>query len=69
MEIAEKTSRPDRALANLLRRDDLFTQRVEREARADGLSVIRVDLDLTLDDLTTRVARALGLSGAGPWRP
>lgn len=63
MEIAGKTSRPDRALANLLRRDDLFTQRIEREAREDGLSVIRVDLDLTLDDLTTRVARALGLSG------
>jgi 2-phosphoglycerate kinase len=61
MDIAGKTSAPGRALENLLRRDDMFTVRVEREAKEAGLSVINVDGDVTVDDLTARVAEQLGL--------
>jgi len=61
MEIAGKTSAPARALANLLRRDGLFTDRVEREARAAGLSVIDVDGGAGIDELAARVADRFGL--------
>jgi hypothetical protein len=60
MDIAGKTSAPDRALDNLLRRDDMFTSLVEREAREEGLSVINVDSSMTIDGLTSRVANQFG---------
>ncbi len=61
MDIAGKTSAPDRALENLLARDGMFTARVEREARDEGLSVINVSAAITVDDLTSRVADQFGL--------
>ncbi len=63
-EIPRRTSDPERALANLLRRDELFTTELVREARSLGLQVIHVDVGITLDQLTTQVAAALGV-GAG----
>jgi 2-phosphoglycerate kinase len=56
-----RTSDPDRALANLLARDALFTEDVSAEARALGLRTIDVDVGLTVDELTGLVADALGL--------
>lgn len=61
MDIAGKTSAPDRALDNLLRRDGMFTALVEREARQRGLSVIDVDCGMTAEDLRARTAGQFGL--------
>jgi hypothetical protein len=61
MDIAGKTSEPSRALENLLRRDDMFTMLVEREAKDEGLSVINVDAVMTVDNLASRVATQLNL--------
>jgi hypothetical protein len=61
MDIAGKTSAPDRALDKLLRRDGLFTDRVERETLAAGLSVINVDGATSLDESASRVAGHFGL--------
>ena len=58
--IAGRTSDPERALANLLERDRLFTDRL-RSAAADR-ATIDVEPGLTEDDLTCRVARLLGLA-------
>ncbi len=60
MSIAGKTSDPDRALDNLLRRDAMFTALAEREAKDHGLSVINVDGAMTVDELTSRVADQFG---------
>ncbi len=60
-DIPRKTSDPERALANLLVRDRLFTDQILREAMALDLSVIRVDLDLNTAELVRRVAAALEL--------
>lgn len=62
-EIPRKTSDPERALANLLARDALFTSEVAREASALQLPVIEVDIDRSVDEVTRLVARALGLAG------
>ena len=61
--IAGRTSDPERALRNLLVRDDMFTGRLREEARSLDLRVIEVDTTLTEDDLTALVAEALGLPG------
>jgi hypothetical protein len=61
MDIAGKTSAPSRALDNLLRRDGMFTAFVEREARDEDLPVIKVDPVMTVDDLTSRVAKQFNL--------
>jgi len=60
-EIPAKTSDPERAFANLLARDALFTEDLRAEARALGLRTIDVDGASTVDELTGRVAAALGL--------
>lgn len=60
-DIAGRTSDPERALANLLARDHLFTEQVEREAVGLGLSVIHVDPDLSAHRLRVCVAEVLGL--------
>jgi hypothetical protein len=60
-DIAGRTSNPERALANLVARDELFTNAVVKEATSLGLTVIMVDGALSLDDLTVRVAESLGL--------
>ena len=61
-DIPRKTSDPDRALANLLERDRLFTNELLREATALDLPVIRVDLGLSVDTLAVRVAEVLDLA-------
>lgn len=61
-EIAGKTSNPQRALANLLARDQIFTDELRRQAGALGLPVIEVDGRLSVEDLVNRVAVTLGLT-------
>ncbi|HEX6509791.1 MAG TPA: hypothetical protein VF221_19360 [Chloroflexota bacterium] len=61
-DIPRKTSNPERALANLLARDQLFAEEVLREVTGLGLPVIHVDLSVTLDELVNRVAAVLDLS-------
>ncbi len=60
-EIARKTSDPERALANLLERDRMFTARLGEQARRLRLNGIDVDATMTEDDLAGRVARSFGL--------
>ncbi|MEV0096872.1 hypothetical protein [Streptomyces sp. NPDC050738] len=59
--IAQHTSDPQRALANLLERDRLFTERVAEEVEQLGLQGIEVDGSLSEDELTERVAALFGL--------
>jgi 2-phosphoglycerate kinase len=61
-DIAEKTSDPDRALDNLLTRDRLFTDHLRREATTLDLTVIEVDLSLSIDELVNRVGAVLDLA-------
>lgn len=58
-EIAGKTSHPERALANLLARDALFTDEVTREATELGFPILRVDGALGEDEMTRLAARSL----------
>lgn len=60
-EIARKTSEPDRALANLLERDRLFTEHLRQEARRLDLRVIAVEPTMTEADLVQQVTQAFGL--------
>lgn len=62
-DIPRKTSDPARALANLLARDQLFTDELRRQATALGLPVLEVSGDLSVDDLANRAAASLGLTG------
>lgn len=62
--IAEKTSRPERALSNLLERDRLFTADLEAMAEAAGVAVIAVDRSLTESALERRVASQFDLRSA-----
>jgi len=59
--IAGKTSDPERALRNLLERDRMFTERLEREANQAGLAVMAIDRSMTEDDLAGRIATQFGL--------
>ena len=63
LQIAGRTSDPERALRNLLERDRMFTDRLRDEAGQPGLPVIEVDAAMTEDELVKRVAEAFGLSG------
>ena len=56
-----KTGDPERALRNLLARDEMFTERLNDEAQRLGLNTIEVNSSMTEDDLTARVVRAYGL--------
>jgi hypothetical protein len=60
-QIARKTSDPERALANLLERDRMFTDRLRAEAGDLGLRLIEVSTGMTEDDLYGRVTEAFGL--------
>lgn len=60
-DIARKTSDPERALANLLERDRMFTERLYQEARELDLRVITVDPTMTEDELAEQVTEAFGL--------
>jgi len=59
--IAGRTTDPHRALGNLLARDAMFTDRLAAQTGRLGLRAIRVDAPMTEDDLTGRVAAALGV--------
>jgi 2-phosphoglycerate kinase len=61
MDIAGETSAPSRALENLLRRDDMFTSRLEREVKDEGLPIINVGSVMSVDDLTSRVTELFDL--------
>jgi hypothetical protein len=63
-EIAGRTKDPERALANLLARDALYTRRIEEEAVALRLPMIPVDGTLGIEELTTTVGERLGLKAA-----
>jgi len=60
-EIAGKTGDPGRALRNLLERDRMFTEHLDREAKHLGLHTIEVDTTMTEDDLAGRVTEAFEL--------
>jgi hypothetical protein len=59
--IAERTSDPEMALANLLVRDALYTQEVERQAAALQLTTIQVNGSASIDELATHIAQCLGI--------
>jgi 2-phosphoglycerate kinase len=65
LQIAGRTSDPDRALRNLLERDRMFTGRLREEAGRLGLPVVEVDTAMTEDVVVRRVAEAFGLSRTG----
>ena len=56
-----KTSNPERALRNLLERDQIFTDLLRQETSRLQLPTIEVDPSLTEDDLTTRVTELFDL--------
>jgi 2-phosphoglycerate kinase len=64
--IPRHTKDPERALANLLERDHLFTELVLSEARAMQLQTIEVQEGLDLEAFTTHVAKSLGLTERNP---
>jgi len=59
--IPNKTSDPQRALANLLARDQLFTEQLRAQARAAGIQTVDVDGSLDVTESVARVGEALGL--------
>ena len=59
--IPNKTSDPQRALANLLARDQLFTEQLRAQARAARLQTVDVDGSLDVNESVARVGEALGL--------
>jgi hypothetical protein len=60
-DIARQTSDPERALANLLERDRLFTERLSQEIEELGLPGISVESGTGPDVLLPRVRAALGI--------
>jgi hypothetical protein len=56
-----QTSNPERALANLLERDRMFTDQIRDEACRLRLRVIQIDLGTTEDDTAQLVTSALAL--------
>ncbi len=61
LEIARKTSDPERALRNLLERDRMFTECLRGDVKRLGLYAIEVGTAMTEEDLAGRVTAALGL--------
>jgi hypothetical protein len=59
--IPNKTSDPQRALANLLARDRLFTEELRAQARASQLQTVDVDGGVGVAESVARVGEALGL--------
>ena len=59
--IPNKTSDLQRALANLLARDQLFTEQLRAQARTAGLQTVDVDGSLDVAESVARVGEALGL--------
>ena len=61
-QIAAKTSDPGRALANLLERDAMFTDRLRSEAEDLGLPVLEIDGAVSEGDVARQVGGMFGLS-------
>jgi NAD(P)-dependent dehydrogenase (short-subunit alcohol dehydrogenase family) len=59
--VVSRTSDPDRALAHLLARDALFTDRLRADCARLGLPVLEVGTGVGEDAATTRVELLLGL--------
>lgn len=59
--IAKRTSNPELALDNLLKRDLMFTERLREDAAMAGVAVIDVNSSLSEDALEQRVARQFEL--------
>jgi len=59
--IAGQTSQPEKALRNLLERDQLFTRLLREETKHLELPAIEVGAMLSEDDLTERVTEVFGL--------
>jgi hypothetical protein len=59
--IAGRTSDPQTALSNLLAREILYTEEVERQAATLQLTCIQVNGSASVDALATRVAQCLGI--------
>jgi hypothetical protein len=68
-EIPTKTRNPERALANLLERDRLFTEQLQRAVAQLGLPAIDVDTTMTVEAVLTEVRRALGVRPPGSSAP
>lgn len=62
------TSDPERALANLLERDRMFTDALADQAAQAGLTLVPVDGTRTPDELAAELAMRLGLGAAGELR-
>jgi hypothetical protein len=60
--IAGRTSDPDRALASLLARDALFTERLRDDTRRLALPALIVDGSVSEDEALAQVSRLLGIS-------
>ncbi|MEV4351639.1 hypothetical protein AB0J83_44850 [Actinoplanes sp. NPDC049596] len=58
-QIAGRTSDPERALANLLERDRLFTDRLRDELTREHLPAVTVEPGMTEEDLIAEVSRHL----------
>ncbi|WP_245571249.1 hypothetical protein [Catelliglobosispora koreensis] len=59
--IAGRTSDPEKALQNLFERDRMFTEHLAAQVRALDLPLIEVDITMSEDELTERVAESLRL--------
>lgn len=59
--VVSRTSEPDRALAHLLARDALFTERLRADCARLGLPALEVGTDVEEDATTAQVESLLGL--------
>ena len=62
-QIAGRTSDPERALRNLLQRDQMFTSLLHEETKRLELAAIEIGTGMTEDHLTARVTEMFGLRG------
>jgi hypothetical protein len=60
--IAGQTSDPERALTNLLDRDEMFTERLRKQTSDLGLNTVEIDSALDEDGLDRRISALFGLS-------
>lgn len=56
-----RTNDPQRALANLLARDQLFTDAIAADVALDGLTAIAVDGEISVDATVAEIADRFGL--------
>ena len=61
-DIPNQTTNPQRALHNLLERDQMFTDRLSAEAKSLGLPTIEIDSGTSEDELAEQVATAIDFS-------